>query len=93
MSDEVSSLRLSTGGITPLVDHALQKHELRVALVHAPSSGEQATELMEGLRTKGANVMLVKVSIILRALCFSDWLAGELGGILRWMAQHIHRER
>ncbi len=53
--------------ISPLVDHALQKHDLRVALVHALSSENQARELMEGLVGKGVDVVLVNVSILLCA--------------------------
>ena len=45
-----------------VVNSALMKHVLRVALVHAPSSEKQAQELMTLLQEHGVDTIIVNVS-------------------------------
>jgi hypothetical protein len=53
------------GRVLPWVETALQRSALRVALVHAPSSENQARELMEMLALKGVHdCIIVNVSSV-----------------------------
>jgi hypothetical protein len=57
----------SEGGVerrvTPIFENLLQKHALRVALVHPPSSANQAQELKAALATHGVtDCEIMKVS-------------------------------
>jgi hypothetical protein len=45
-----------------VVNSALMKHVLRVALVHAPTSEKQAQELMTLLKEHGVDTIIVNVS-------------------------------
>ena len=48
-----------------VVNSALMKHVLRVALVHAPTSEKQAQELMALLKEHGVDTIIVNVSFAL----------------------------
>jgi hypothetical protein len=48
-----------------VVNSALMKHVLRVALVHAPTSEKQAQELMTLLKEHGVDTIIVNVSFAL----------------------------
>ena len=51
-----------SGRMMPVVNSALMKHVLRVALVHAPSSEKQAQELMTLLKEHDVDTIIVNVS-------------------------------
>jgi hypothetical protein len=78
MCDETPSALLA-----PIVNRAIDRHELRVALVHSPSSENQARELMEGLVAKNVNVVIVNVSLLL--LCFGSHASCQVTALqVRW---------
>ncbi len=97
MSDLTSSMGRVESRVAPIVENLLQKHTaLRVALVHPPSSANQALELKEALAVHGVtDCEIMKVSSISAAAAppAPDLAAGAMERIQGWLARHFHRER
>ena len=98
----MNDLTPTSSRMVPLVESAVQRNALRVALVHAPSSAQQARELKDMLESKGVETVIVNVSFI--AASFEHEAAtlrtspltsppGSMAGVPGRLARHVHRER